>query len=285
MLFALTLLGCTAWIDQEPACDQDVYWWSDDLLAHILMGDGSGEFDYDPIDDPRESLDGEYDTDDGDFSWTEKFDSDYYLRRNAVEGFGTVYHNGNLDLLFTETVTDMLDETWGTVFRVQRDECDMTIATWDAEADIDSALVMVGSYEDEAVWSWEAEVEGYTYTGALRQSLQRTNQIEADDGSYWAFTSATPDGETEQEWNGACGDGLNCEGTSTRHFDGTLEESYVAYDGGELYAEIEGEFAYDQSGEQTIVYYLDGDTTTCTYTYESAEDCSYECDDGSDGAC
>ena len=40
------LLACATWIDKEPACDKDIYTWSDDLMAHILAGDGSGAFDY-----------------------------------------------------------------------------------------------------------------------------------------------------------------------------------------------------------------------------------------------
>jgi hypothetical protein len=281
MLFALTLLGCSAWIDQEPACGQDIYVWSDDLLAFVLTGNGSGEFDFDPDDEPRTGVVGEYDALDGDFDWATQYDGGYYLRRATAEGFGTAFHNGNLDLLYTEEVTDMLGDAVSTVHRVQRTECDMTIATWDAEGSADDAFVMSGSYSDDSVWSWTAEDAGYSYTGSLRQNLSRSSQVDADDGSYSAFTSSKPDGETTQTWSGVCSE-LECEGETTRHFDGTLDATASYFDGDELYAESVGAYAYDGSGVETITY-VGG--PTCDYTTDEAGDCSYECDDGTDGNC
>lgn len=282
MIIALTLLGCTAWIDQEPACDQDVYYWSDDLLAYVLAGDGSGDFELDPVDEPRTEVDGGYDPDNGDFSWVSKYDEDFYLRKAEADGFGTVFHNGNLDLLYTQTVTDMLGDVLSTMFRVQRTGCDMTIATWDADGDVEDALVMAGSYDDGDVWSWSVDYPGYTWTGALRPTLLRTSTIDADDGSYFAFTSEKPTGETTQEWSGDCYDGFNCEGESTRNFDGTFDAVVSVFDGEELYAEITGIYDYDTSGTQTIAY-VGG--PTCEYVYEADDSCTYECDDGDDGAC
>ncbi len=283
MIFALTLLGCTTWIDQEPACEQDVYYWSDDLLAHVLTGDGSGEFDYDPEDEPRTGIRGDYDPADGDFAWRESFDDGYFLDEAQVDGFGTAYHNGNLDLLFTRTVTDILEDTWSTVYRVQRSGCAMTIATWDADAgSVDDALVMQGVYADESVWEWEAEVTGASYRGSLRKNLLRTEQIEADDGSYWYFTTAKPDGETTTEFTSSCGDNLYCEGGYTQHFDGSRDESYEAFDGDELVATVEGEYDYDGSGTQTVSY-VGGDE--CTFAYDADGECTYECSDGTDGSC
>ena len=280
MLF-LTLAACSSWIDQDPGCGQDVYWWSDDLLSYILEGDGSGEFSFDPADDPRTSIEGEYKPLSGNFDYTTTYDDGFYLRRVTSSGFGTVYHSGDLDLLWTDEVTDMLGDTWSTTWRVQRDGCDMTIAAWDADADIDSALVQVGSYSGGSAWSWEADVSGYTYQGALHENLSRTTTIEADDGSYSEFTNAKPTGitETEEEWD--CG-GYACSGTFVRQFNGDLDYDYVAEeDGSEVYT-VTGTLAYDGSGvlEQE---FPGGDS--CEYTYEDADTCNYECSDGSDGRC
>jgi hypothetical protein len=280
MMIALTLLGCTTWIDQEPACDQDVYYWSDDALAHVLTGDGSGEFEYDPEDEPRTAITGAYDPATGDFEWEEEYDSEYYIKDAEVEGFGTLYHSGNLDLLYTRTVTDMLDEVVSTVFRVQRNGCNMTIASWDAEGDVDDAFVRTGTYEDEEVWEWEADYPGYSWRGSMRKTLLRTEQIEADDGSYWSFTSTKPDGETTQEWTGACGD-YYCEGEATRFYGGRLNESYEAFDGDESVYTFQGAYDYAGNGEARVDY--DGGPS-CELTYEEWE-CTYECDDGTDGDC
>ncbi|MFN7145595.1 MAG: hypothetical protein ACK4YP_17600 [Myxococcota bacterium] len=281
MIFALTLLGCATWIDQEPACDQDVYHWSDDLLAYVLTGDGSGEFSLDPADEPRTSVEGGYDPTDGEFSWTEDYDPGFYLETAEVDGFGTVFHNGNLDLLYTRSVRDMLDDVYDTVFRVQRTGCDMTIATWGADGSVDDAFVMEGSYKQSEVFEWEADFPGYAWRGSMRDTLLRTQQIEADDGSYWSFTTTKPSGESTEEWTGVCGD-YYCEGQSVRNFDGTRDESYEAYDGDELVATITGEFEYDGSGEQVIAY-VGG--PECVFSYDADGDCSYECDDDTDGSC
>lgn len=281
MIFALMLLGCTAWIDQEPACGQDIYYWSDDLLAFVLTGNGSGQFAFDPEDQPRTQVAGSYDSASGNFAWTSTHDEEYYLQGAEAEGIGTVFHNGNLDLKFTEVVTDMLGKRESTDYRVQRTGCEMTIASWESLGTIDDALVMTGKYSGDDKWSWTAEDPDYSYQGTLQQDLVRTIQVNADDGSYWSVTTTGPDGVIEQDWAGDCSD-YECEGKSTRHFDGRLSSAYTASDGSRVYAESTGEFAYDGSGSQTIEYVGD---TTCTYTYNANGGCNFECQDGTEGRC
>lgn len=281
MIVAL-MLGCTSWIDQEPACDQDIYSWSDDLLAFVLTGDGSGEFDFDPEDEPRTSVSGEYQPGDGDFDWKAKYDEDYYVKNTKAVGFGTVFHNGDLDLLYTETVTDMLDVVTETAYRVQRDECDMTIATWPADQTSDNAFVMTGSYDDGEVWSWETDGDGYVAQGALRQNLSRTFQYEYDDGSWWQFSNTKPEGETDTEFTGECVSGYYCEGTSVRHFEGDVESEIYVYDGDTLEIYITGEHDYDLSGVEHWEY---KNGTECDLTTDSGGDCTYTCTDGQDGSC
>jgi hypothetical protein len=280
MIVAL-MLGCTSWIDQEPSCDQDIYSWSDDLLAFVLTGDGSGEFDFDPDDTPRTSVSGEYSPSDGDFDWKFKYDEDFYLKTAKAVGFGTVFHDGDLDLLWTETVTDMLDVATETTYRVQRDECDMTIATWDASGTADDAFVMAGSYDDGEVWSWTSEGSGYTAQGALRQNLSRTTQFEYTDGR-WKFANAKPDGETDLEYTGEWIDGYYCEGTSTLHFEGDTEGEMYVYEGDTLEIYITSDHEWDGSGVEHQEY---RDGLECDFTTDSGGDCSYECTDGQNGSC
>lgn len=282
MIFALTLLGCSAWIDQEPACDQDIYYWSDDLLAHILTGDGSGEFEYDPEDTPRTNLMGIYDPEDGDFAWVSSFDQGYYLRKSEVRGFGTAFHDGDLDLLFTDVVTDMLGDVVTTNYRVQRTGCDMTVATWPEDYDIEDGVVMEGSYRGGSAWEWEVDLDGYSYTGELRDDLTRTSVIEGEDDEYLFETIAGPDGESASEFGIPCGDGYFCEGTAARRFDGSTEEAYRIYLDGDRYANVSSELDY--SGAGVVVYEFE-DGPTCEYTYDDDGDCEYECDDDTDGRC
>ncbi|MFZ5481277.1 MAG: hypothetical protein ACOZNI_31245 [Myxococcota bacterium] len=262
-MIALLLVGCSSWIDQQPACEYDIYDWSDDLLSHVLTGDGSGAFDYDPADVPRNGVAGEYDPDSGDFSWSESYAENYWIDDAEVEGYGTVFHSGDLDLLFTTTVTDMLGETWSQITRVQRSSCDMSMATY-AEGGEDAAFVMDGSYDDDSAWLWFAESGGYEYRGALRKNLSRSVTIEAD-GLYW-FSNTTPEGNTTYEATGGCpfGSRLWCEAEWTFQFDGGSDGTIVAYDG--------------EGGSVDR-------TCTWIYDYGEASDCEMECDDGTTPAC
>jgi hypothetical protein len=284
MLVLISLFGCSAWIDQEPACDQDVYAWSDDLLAYVLTGDGSGEFDLEPEDDYRDAIEGDYSPNTGDFAWETDYASGYYLVRQAVTGFGTVYHNGDLDLLYTSTITDMLGDSWANKYRVQRSGCDMTIGAWDAEADIETAAIQEGSYADDSVWSWAVAGSGFSWTGSLRDDLTRTQIYELDDGSAWSLTSAQADGTTNLQSNFACDD-YYCEQVATRGFDGGFDGTLDVYDGDDLYYDSAYNYNYDGSGVETQTYYVDGDEVVCEFTIEANGACEYDCDNGEGGDC
>lgn len=281
MLFVL--LGCATWFDKGTACEhQAVYTWSDDLLTHVLQGEGEGTFDYDPIDKPRERISGNYDFESGDFWWDEDFDGDYFLSSIEVEGYGTAFHNGDLDLLYTETTVDVLDEEVVTDYRVLREGCDVNIASWDhKDEEIEDAFVQEGEYTSDDLLEWEASDQGVSYIGTLEDDLTRTLSIELDDGSYEAWTESDPDGTSTGGWIGECGDGLVCEVEQKVDFDGSVTETWKVLQDGDPYATGEAEYDYDGSGELELDY----GSVLCTYTYKSSGKCTYSCDDGSEGDC
>jgi hypothetical protein len=275
-------MGCSSWIDQQPACEYDVYDWSDDLLAHVLTGDGSGAFDYDPADVPRKQLKGSYDPDDGDFDYETEYAGEYWIQSSETTGFGTVFHNGNLDLLFTTVARDILGVDLESTTRVQRNGCDMTIASWSGD-DSSTALVMDGSYEDDSAWTWFAEVDGYDMRGGLRQNLSRSTTIEAPDGSYYSFFNETPEGTGEGDfegWYDIDGDAWG-EGTNARRFDGSTTNEITFYDepGGSVVATYSDDFEYGgANGSWTW------DDVTCTQVTQG-DTCTISCDNGSEGSC
>jgi hypothetical protein len=281
-MLALALLGCNVWFDEAATCQYNVYDWSDDVTAHILRGSGDGTFSYDPDDDPRTGLEGWYDPASGDFAWDVSYDGDYYLESAEVEGYGTAYHNGDLDVLFETVVTDILDVETTTWTRAKREGCDMIVSTW-ADGAEDEAVVAEGSYEDDDTYKWEIGYAGYEWRGSFRRNQSRTETIDADDGSYFVSTTYQADGVVESERETDCYDGLFCVGTTEVRFGGTELGDIEVFDGDTSVATVTWEFQYDGDGTQTIDY-VDGDTVTCDFEVDGS-DCTYSCDDGSDGSC
>lgn len=277
--FIVLLTGCTGWIDQEPACDEDVYAWSDDLLAYILTGDGSGSFDFDPADEPRVGIEGEYDAESGDFAYEVAYDRDYWLAEEAVEGWGTVYHDGDLDLYYVVRSEDVLGETWATDHRVERQGCDMAVWTWDHDADPADALLRFGAYDDDA-YTWTAEDTSGAYGGTLEDDLTRTGWwVSTDGGSEYELTE-DPDGTAEYTYLYS-GDGATDQGSGARAFDGgwVVEGAYESRE-----TEYTYRWEVDYAGDGVAEFDFDGDVIACDVD-QDGDECTMSCDDGNEYAC
>lgn len=291
-MWLIILAGCSNWIDQSPACNLDVYEWSDDLLAHILTGDGSGSFDYDPVDIPRTRLNGVYKPLSGDFNWSAEFGGEYWIQSQKADGYGTAYHNGNLDLLYSIESTDRLGESSTTSYRVERTACKMTTSTWSGAVDGDMAgfFTMEGSYDSATSFHWTAEDDSYTYQGGLRQNLSRTSQVEAKDGSYSVFTSNSPQGTATSDWEQYCyADTTDywCVGNTQQKFNGDIHQEYTITLGkdGATVADATWDYAYEGGGSGVSNNYQGNQTVVCTYEITTNDRCTYSCDDGSSGNC
>jgi hypothetical protein len=281
-MFLLALVACTSWIDQRPACKYDVYEWSDDLLAHILTGEGDGAFDYDPEDVPRQKLTGSYKPASGNFAWEAAYAQDYWLHAAEVSGYGTAYHNGNLDVLYTETLTDALGEVSSTEHRVYRKGCSVVTDTW-ITGDEQNAIERTGEYDSDDSYHWEADIPGYHFQGGMRRNLSTTFNQDAENGTYSESYAWSPDGTAEGVWSGDCVDtGCNCDASYLVRFDGGEESDIHITCDGEPYAEYHG--IYEYSGAGTAHYdYADG--STCDLISDDDGSCRYTCSDGSQGNC
>lgn len=246
VLVLAVLTGCSSWIDQEADCEYAIYDWSDDLLAYILAGDGSGAFELDPVDAPRTTISGEYAADDGDYEYDVEYDDDYWLKEQHVEGFGTVFHNGNLDLKHSVSSRDVLGETWAMFYRIQRNECEMAIASW-ADGDEANATTITGEYEDDTSFAWDMAYPGYTIRGGWDDTLAEWQLVAADDGTYRSESQTDPEeGETSYEYSAE-----GYQGSAKFRWDGS----------------IIGEITFTDDG------------VTCTYGGEYGDDeCTYKCD-------
>lgn len=287
-MLTLLLLGCGGWFDQEPACNLDVYDWSDDLLSHVLQGKGDGVFDYNPSDLPRIRVWGSYKPSSGSYSYQVNYSTEFYLDSADYNGFGTVYHNGDLDLLEVERVVDMLGDEFAQYNRVERQGCNVTMISWDIEdTSAENAFTRTGTYTDDATFAWTAEDEDYAYSGTLHADLTRTTRTEAiEDGGFEETTYRSDGTGTELYEQIPCaGSGQTCTGTTELRYNGARHMVYTIYDGEDIYAEVSGDIAYDGAGELNAVFHDGDDTLACTFTYASDGDCVYECEDGDSGDC
>lgn len=274
--------GKTQWVDATPACEADIYGWSDDLAMYLSQGEGDGAFDFDPDDTPRTGLGGVYDPTTGDYAYRIGFDNDYFLTSGRVEGYGTVYHNGDLDLLQSTVVKDALDVQTTRWSRIRREGCEVEEVSW-VEGAESEALVEEGTFEDDATYAWEIALEGYDWRGRRFDDLTGDESIEADDGSYRYDTETYPDGTSRSDFDLDCYDTYRCAGDGTTRFDGGYSQSFEVKDGADVVANVSLDFAYDGSGTQ-VIDYGDGNVVNCTYTVDAGA-CSYRCDDGDSGAC
>lgn len=281
-MLLLALAACTSWIDQKPACKLDVYEWSDDLLAHILTGPGDGTFDYDPEDTPRDSLSGRYKLKSGDFSWETGYVPDYWLHAASTTGFGTAYHNGDLDVRTTTTFTDVLGETWSVEDRVYREGCNMVTQSW-TEGDEENVFEKTGSYDSDDSYHWSAAIPGYTFEGGNRRNLSYTWNQDAENGSYSESYAWSPTGKGEGVWTGECLDtGCTCDASYVRRFDGGQEQTIDIVCDGAHYADYASDYGYDGAG---TAHYTFADGSSCDLNVQADGSCGYTCSDGSTGPC
>ena len=272
--------GCATWLDQEPACRFNAYDWSDDVLSNVMAGEGDGSFDLDPEDTPRSNVSGSYNVNTGDYDWSIRYAKQYFLKTGEVAGYGTAYHNGNLDILQTSSFTDTLGDEYIVNERTLRQGCAMTTETWTAD-DQSDLITQSGKYTSDSEYLWEGELSGYTWTGSRHANLSRTETFKADDGTYYSQQTAKPEGivEGDLEYSDS---GSDYAGTTLRRFDGGQEFKLTVTEGGQQSATIVGDYDYSGEGSETYTY---PDGSTCTVTVESSGACAYTCSDGASGAC
>lgn len=271
-----------SWIDQTPSCDADPYDWSNDLITFLQTGSGDGSFDLDPDDAPRAAITGSYDADDGEFAYEIGYADGYFLTSGQVEdGFGTAWHNGDLDVQYVLRIEDKLEDKQAVAIRVERVGCDEARWAWDPDADEPVFSELEGTYSAD-MFEWSQKVDDASFTGSLAPDGTSIQRYEQDGNDYDETLTTRPDGTVEREFR-IKQNSLVYEGEGLQNFDGTSISSYEISEDGEKLCEVETEYEYDGDGKEQ--WTCGDDEFECETDTKSDGSCIYECDDGQSGSC
>jgi hypothetical protein len=105
------------------------------------------------------------------------------------------------------------------------------------------------------------------------------------DGRWEERLEVAADGTETRDFGGftyCWADSLRCEGLWEQAFDGSGALSLQVWSEDDLYADVEGAYAYDGSGSETQVFH--DPERTCTLQVD-ATGCVSTCDDGTSESC
>jgi hypothetical protein len=280
---ALLLTGCTSsgFALRKASCDVDVAGLDRDLTYHLLQGDGSGTFDYDPAGDALDGVQGSYDLAGGDFAWTETGSAESYVDAVEVTGFGYANTNGDLDIIGTREATDVLGTVRESQFRIERVGCEVEkraryVAGGEDRERVEQGTYTSGGYE----YSSTVGINGYAYTieGERSSDGTYTEVIRYNAPDYQRdaeqFGDRYEDTYTFSYEDSYVSDSVGPvtrTGTDVHFTNGTQDrEIVVEYSGGRQEWTYRIDYAGDGSGKLVI------NGTTCTLTY-TAFQCQYTC--------
>jgi hypothetical protein len=292
VIVSVSVLGCsseTSFKIKNASCSEDFTSWYPGLSGHILRGSGDGAFDYDPSGEVVERLNGDYSLESGDFSWDVVYHPDHFLVSSQVIGYGYAKGNGDLDVVGSETKTDVVDQTWTVEFRTIREGCDVDNRRRFMSDGETYERVERGSFESSGyTFTRTTEFDTYTetQTGTIAQDLTFARETLIDIEGYYSSSTETGD----------LGNGTTMESFLQEVQD---DGQTITYEG-EIDSELDGsrQVKYDIKvpGENTatwdylIDYYGDGGgtytsgSTQCDIEFRSG-DCFYDCGGGSSGEC
>lgn len=297
-LFVLTLLstsacglgGGDAWrIDNDRSCDADVVALSRDLTTHLVLGgDGTGAFDYAPEGATFDNHSGFYDPVTGDFSWESTGSADSWIELVEVtDAYGYANENGDLDVVGSLALTDVLGVVEESQFRIERVGCDSEIRTrYNVDALTEQEQVETGSYTADAyTYSRVTDIDGVAYTveGTRLADGSYTHALayEATDYTYEADVVGDVDDRTSttdfvQRYPGQ---NVTRDGTETRRSDGSSTRSFLqsAPNGN---TQWDYTLDYEGNGSGTV----SGQGFECDLTF-TAGSCRYDCGRGNTGNC
>lgn len=306
MLVLSLLLGCAgggAWLNDELACDADVYDWWGNLTYwsdHGEVEQGANRtlaFDLSPGQSWINRVNGSYNTANGNFSYNTNYANGYWLNKSRTDpdfdNYGTVYKNGNLDTRAKIEFEDKLGDTFSQIRREERQGCN-------GEIRVRYGVNVDG---EEVHPKYPQEITAYTIANDSRVDFTREAENESGDvtysAGYWKndFTSyvegtredsgggfyefSTDTDSTDKStttWTYA-EDDLDWAGDSTRRPDGSTKGSYLVKYQGDDYVTIATDLAYDGAGTGTETWHRTGDVCNTTFYADGVceRDCSGDC--------
>ena len=302
MLAFMVLIGCSsdgAWLNDSISCEADPYdgwggltYWTDYGTTESATP-RSLDFSIEPGEPWIQSVDGTYNTANGNFDYLVKFAPDYFLSRLRTDpdfdNYGTAYRNGNLDIRERIEVEDSLGEVTRFIRRETRSGCTGEIRTRFGRDTDDGEIYpkypdevteyTIGSgaridFERTADWGegWVEEGEG-----SWRADFTTTEDVtrDYDDGaSYEATRETDATGKQNTSWSQTDGD-LDFEGDTTRRVDGSVKASYLVEYKGDDFVTITYDVAYDGSGSGAETWHRVD--KTCETTFDDEGNCERDC--------
>lgn len=298
LLLALTTLACSPgktggehYFD-DWACEYEPWGWYDDPVQAVLESDDDGDFDYDPPSELVTSRAGSYDFEDGDIGWSSGYLDGYFGVIGEVEGYGTVYDNGDVDLLYLSTFEDVLGEVSYTRIRAERQDCSATSKSWVVDAG--DALETTPS-DDPFEWTYEIvdddRVEAHTeftdsgedwvYDRVFTSDMKTVTTFEMSSGDAYGETTAYGDG-TATATQALLGDDIDYFYEIDSRLDGSRTIVNTGFYAGtsDQYSQCDYDLSYEGEGGGECSFEVEGDTWTCDITITTS-DCELDC--GSNG--
>jgi hypothetical protein len=282
-------------LGEHLSCEHDPHEWYDNPFASLLQGDG-GEFDLDPIGDSVIRRSGSYDFETGEYSVVSTYAEEHPFVTVQSEGYGTIYDNGDLDLITKAVTTDVLGETWAEQVRTKREGCTGTIRS--TELDLDAPVdARPSEFADSFEWSVtivsdtqvdyraERQEEYGLYVTESSMSPDHASQGSFDyaDGAYLGTMTREWDGTgttTWEQYGATFGQDSDFIGEDQHHLDGSRLTAYDIYEAGtsSLQAEVELLWLYDGSATGSYSVHQNGQVIDCDITItEGGEVCTMEC--------
>ena len=291
VLTGVVIAGCGSdgFKIRKASCDNKFFDWAPGLTHHILQGDGDGDFDYDPTGDALARVWGSYDLNTGDFSWEVATAQNHYLRSRVIEGYGYADMNGDLDIVGTTVTTDVLDDSWESQFRIQRNGCEMDERIRFESDGETYEQVETGTFGSEGYeYTQSTDYEDYirTVTGELRPDLSYSETAEVSVSGYSRIAEiegSHATGESREDFvtEDSQGDApYSLDGFIDRFIDGGRHVAYDVSSPGTDTGTWDYEIDYEGNGSGTY----SEPSFSCDLTFTNFE-CSYDCGGSSTGNC
>ncbi|NOY26252.1 MAG: hypothetical protein GXP62_10310 [Oligoflexia bacterium] len=297
-LLALSTLACSNGKSGSDAyfgdwsCQYQPWDWYGDTVQAALAADPDGAFDFDPPSELLTNRQGTYGFETGDLSWTSSYTDGYYGVQGALDGYGTIYGNGDVDLLYKTTFEDVLGETTARRVRAERQGCTSTSKSWDIGVDDDIETV---PSEDPFIWSTEIVADDrveahaeqtnsdgdWTYDRVFSSDLSTTTTFSTAAGDVSGETTfySNGEGEATQTWLSS---DYDYDYQISYYIDGSRSILNTSYDAGTTnqYSQCDYTLYYDGTGDGNCTYALDSGTISCDLSITETA-CTLDC--GSDG--
>jgi len=293
-LTALTLLaatGCSsngAWLDRkEMSCAADPFDWFGGLSVYLdsgEVGESAVTFNYAAPQGYIDRVAGQYNTSTGDYNYTITYNN-YFLQTDVVTGYGTVYHNGALDILETVERTNLAGTTSTWQVREERFVCDGVRQTYTAPKVGQSEFIDETSYKlvsaDKVSYSREDTDNGGFISGQYLSDLTHTYVLDYGD-EWYSVGTELPNGSRSDEFEAIIGD-QRYSGTIDYTSTGEQTQIYSVREVGSPAVLWRVNKELNRVGLGTAKFtYTGGDS--CDVTYAASGDCEYSCSDGSSGS-